>query len=111
MAPFKLAERAENVQVVVRDAQGNVVRRAELGAQQGGRVDYRWDGRSDSGVSMPAGRYSVSVEATKGDGQKVAVEQECTGRVQAVSFEGGITKLLLDSGLSVAASDLVKVQS
>lgn len=111
VAPFKLAEPADKVQVVVRDAQGNVVRRADIGAQQGGRVDYRWDGRSDSGVAMPAGRYSVTVEAAKADGKPVAVEQECTGRVQAVSFEGGITKLILDSGLSVSASDLVKVQS
>jgi flagellar basal-body rod modification protein FlgD len=111
LAPFKLGDRADNVQVVVRDAQGNVVRRAQLGAQQGGRMDYRWDGRSDSGVALPAGRYSVTVEATKADGQKVPVEQECTGRVQAVSFEGGITKLVLDSGLSVAAADLTKVQS
>ncbi len=111
VAPFKIADSAEKVQVVVRDASGNVVRRADLGEQQAGRVDYRWDGRSDSGVSMPAGRYSVSVEATKANGQKVGVELESTGRVRAVSFEGGIAKLILDSGLSVAAADLVKVQS
>ncbi len=111
VAPFKLGDAAEKVQIVVRDGSGNVVRRAEMGAQQAGRVDYRWDGRSDSGVSMPAGRYSVSVEATKADGQKVGVELESTGRVRAVSFEGGIAKLVLDSGLTVAAADLVKVQS
>jgi flagellar basal-body rod modification protein FlgD len=111
VAPFKLADGAEKVQVVVRDGSGNVVRRADLGAQDAGRVDYRWDGRSDSGVSMPAGRYSVSVEATKANGQQVGVELESTGRVKAVSFEGGIAKLVLDSGLTVSASDLVKVQS
>jgi len=111
VAPFKIADGAEKVQVVVRDGSGNVVRRSDLGAQEAGRIDYRWDGRSDSGVSMPAGRYSVSVEATKAGGQKVGVELESTGRVRAVSFEGGIAKLVLDSGLTVAAADLVKVQS
>jgi flagellar basal-body rod modification protein FlgD len=95
----------------VRDASGNVVRRADLGSQQAGRLDYRWDGRSDGGVAMPAGRYSVSVDAAKADGSRVGVELETTGRVQAVSFEGGIAKLVLDSGLSVAAADLVRVQS
>ena len=111
VAPFKLGDSAEKVSVTIRDQSGNLVRRVDLGAQQNGRVDYRWNGRNDSGLAVPAGRYSVSVEATKGNGQQVSVEQESTGRVQAVSFDGGITKLILDTGLSVAASDLLKVQS
>lgn len=111
VAPFTLGDSADKVTVTVRDASGNTIRTMDLGAQKNGRTDFRWDGRSDSGVSQPAGRYTVSVNAVKTNGQQVAVDQQSTGKVQAVSFDGGITKLILDSGLSVSASDLVQVQS
>jgi flagellar basal-body rod modification protein FlgD len=111
VAPFQLAAKADKVTVTVRDASGNPLRKMEMGAKEAGRTDFRWDGRSDSGVAQPPGRYSISIDAVDASGKQVAVDQESSGRVQAVSFSGGITKLILENGLSVSASDLIQVQS
>ena len=57
---------AERVTVTIKDAAGNTVQTQELGSQTAGLMNFVWDGKSDSGASLPAGNYSFAVKASNG---------------------------------------------
>ena len=71
----------------------------------------QWDGKNDTGNLQPAGTYTVAVSATNAAGGPVAVDQNTTGVVQAVSFSTGSPVLDLNNGVSVPLSDLLEVDS
>lgn len=59
--------------VEVLNLAGRVVRRlAPVQAAAGAVVTLSWDGRSDSGTSVPAGRYLMRISAAAEDGQAVS---------------------------------------
>jgi flagellar basal-body rod modification protein FlgD len=86
------------------------VRTIEVGKKAAGPVRFTWDGRSDDGLVMPAGTYTVAVKASKEDGTTVGSTQETTGTVKSVSFDKGYPVLQLSNGSAVPISDLLKVQ-
>ncbi len=108
-AVFKLGGAAQKVTVTVRDANGNVVRSMELGAQAAGKVNAIWDGKNESGTVQPAGRYTISVDAKSAEGSPVNVEQESSGKVTALTFASGRATMVLDSGESVPTSEILRV--
>ncbi|MCC6216233.1 MAG: flagellar hook assembly protein FlgD [Polyangiaceae bacterium] len=107
---FELQGAAESTRVQIVDAEGRVVRTLDLGDRPAGLVQATWDGRNDQGMLLPAGQYRVSVEAKSSGGGAVGVLQESSGLVEAVSFEKGYPLLHLDNGLSVPASELLRVE-
>ena len=56
-----------NVRVRIVDATGRLVRRLTVRADGSGEGSLQWDGRSDDGVSAPAGVYVVDIEAHPGE--------------------------------------------
>ncbi|MFO0611653.1 MAG: FlgD immunoglobulin-like domain containing protein [Polyangiaceae bacterium] len=100
---------AASVEVDVRDADGNVVRKMEIGPHSEGAMPIAWDGKNDAGATMPAGSYTIEVHATDASDKPVTVQQEVTGVVKSVTFEKGYPELVLDSGVRVPVSDLVSV--
>jgi flagellar basal-body rod modification protein FlgD len=107
---FSLAGAADETVVTLRDQQGRTVRTLELGARGAGIARITWDGRDDAGNIQPAGTYSVAITATKAD-TPIAVSQETSGRVNAVSFDKGYPVLHLSTGVSVPVADLLRVDS
>ena len=106
---FTLAGQAEQVKVTVLDAAGNAVRTMDIGAKPAGLTTIQWDGKSDLGTQLPAGAYTIRVQAKGPGGTGVEVSQETSGTVTAVSFDQGFTKIVLDNGVTAPASDLIKV--
>jgi flagellar basal-body rod modification protein FlgD len=104
-----LASAAQSVTASISDANGTLVRTMQLGARAAGVVPVPWDGREDSGVSAPAGTYTVNVSATDSSGNAVGVAQSVTGVVQNVSFAQGYAELTLASGAQAPISELVSV--
>ena len=65
--PYTLADDAD-VEVCIYDVQGMLVRRLDIGRQQGGRYLNRqtaayWDGKDQSGASVASGVYFYTLEA------------------------------------------------
>lgn len=107
---FQLTTGAASTSVEIRDASGNVVRTLALGPHAAGAAHFTWDGRDETGASMPSGRYSVTVHATDSDGRVVGVELAARGTVDAVSYEGGYPSLTI-GGSEVVLGDVRRVGS
>ncbi len=107
---FSLDGAASNVSITLADLNGNPVRTVQIGARPAGVASVNWDGRTDTGLVVPPGTYTVTVKATNESGAAVSSSQETTGTVNAVSFDKGYPVLQLSSGVSVPISDLLRVQ-
>ncbi len=75
---------------------GVAVRTISLGAQNGGPVDFSWDGNDASGEPAAPGIYRVEVEGLYG-GELASLVPLVAARVEGVSFggPGGGTQLTL----------------
>ncbi|MEG5265742.1 flagellar hook assembly protein FlgD [Pseudomonas sp. JDS28PS106] len=95
--------------VKVTDAQGNVVKTIDLGAQTGGNASFAWDGKADDGTTAAAGNYSFVASGTL-EGQNTALTTYLPATVSSVTLgvNGAETTLNLASGNTVALS---KVQT
>lgn len=107
---FNLEGNADKLSLTIADLNGKAIRTIDIGKKAAGLVRLTWDGRSDDGVVMPAGTYTVTVKATNDAGKAVSSTQETTGTVKSVSFDKGYPVLQLSNGVSVPISDLLKVQ-
>ncbi|MGQ4880163.1 flagellar hook assembly protein FlgD [Billgrantia sp. LNSP4103-1] len=67
--PFgiELPQSAENVNVVITNASGQVINRYDIGSVKAGVESFTWDGRTSEGEAAVAGSYRVRIEATSGD--------------------------------------------
>jgi len=99
-----------NVSVVLRNAQGDVVRTISMGKQSKGAVTVSWDGNTDSGSRADAGDYKVEVTATDDQGNPVTVDTKVRAVVQGVRFVDGTGYLVVD-GATIPLSDVVEVNS
>ena len=70
----ELQSSAENVQIDINDASGQLVQRLNLGIQPGGLVNFAWDGTTQHGERAPSGQYSISARVIRG----LAVESTAT---------------------------------
>jgi len=108
---FTLPSSAASTTVTIRDQSGRTVKTLELGERAEGNTRIQWDGKSDAGQVQPAGTYVVEVKAETKDGAPIAVSQETSGTVSAVSFDKGYPVLHLSNGMDVPVSDLLRVDS
>ena len=83
---------AGSVALLVRDASGAVVRRAQVPASATGLTELAWDGRADNGAAMPPGTYRL--EALVRTGGRVEQSQLLLrSRVDSVTLDpasGGV---------------------
>jgi len=95
--------------VTVLDANGQVVRKMELGKQDAGVATLQWDGCDDAGNVAPAGKYHIKLAAFDAKDEPIPVTALTYGRVESVAYtsEG----LRLEMGLAGSASllDLRKI--
>lgn len=70
---YTLSEAAD-VQLVLADVSGRVVRTLEHGARAAGRATLAWDGRDQRGEPLPAGVYFAKLIVQR-DGQRVVRER------------------------------------
>lgn len=105
----QVSEHADVVTVTIRDAKGTAVRTIQMADQAAGPFSLVWDGRDNSGKSVPAGRYGVSVVAANVNGQNVPADSWGRGRIRGVSFESGFAEVLLGNGRALKLSDVLQV--
>ncbi|MEM6512659.1 MAG: flagellar hook assembly protein FlgD [Pseudomonadota bacterium] len=61
-----LEEPVSGLQIDIRNAAGEVVRRLTTGEQPAGLVDFQWNGTDSSGRALPPGNYEVSARFQTG---------------------------------------------
>lgn len=111
-ASATLTDKASEVTATILDANGNVVRTIPLGGGEKGAVmAVPWDGKNQSGGTMPDGAYSVKVEATNADGEVVKTSTTVSGQVQEVIFENGIAVAILKGNVRADVNTLVGVKA
>ncbi len=87
---------ASTVEVVIRDADGDIVRTMALGPHTAGEIDASWDGKDDSGVKLPEGDYQIEVRAEAESGQ-VSARAFVSGEVTGVEFTDGLVRVRVGS--------------
>ncbi|MCR9162770.1 MAG: flagellar hook assembly protein FlgD [Nannocystaceae bacterium] len=94
---------ADDVEVVIKDENGDPVHRIDLGKRGEGESDFSWDGMGSDGKPLPPGNYTVEITATTEEGS-VDARAIVSGTASSVEFtEDGATmfgfgSLLLDPG-------------
>ncbi len=79
-----LTSPADTVTVNVKDANGNLVKSFNLGPQSNTVATVAWDGTNSQGSAVPAGKYSLSVQASLG-GKSVTATPLVQGMVTGVT--------------------------
>ena len=86
---------AANVQITVKDASGQVVRRFDVPATDG-LADFSWDGVTDRGEAAAAGKYSFTAEA-RVLGQNQSLPVLLTTKVDSVTIDPATNNLVLNT--------------
>ena len=107
-ATASLKDGATNVTAVVLDSEGKTVRTMQLGPHDAGSMAFEWDGRDDTGRSMPPGEYKLRVTAQDEKGKSVAVEQQGSGHIDGIAYVDGVAVLKLGD-VRVKVSDIVEI--
>ena len=105
---YRIGEDAHAVTVDIYDMNMQLVRTLELGSKNAGEQLESWDGTDSNGSRLQAGIYTFEVTATDGDGNPIPTTNYIEGVVDSVTFEGGITYLLV-GGRKIAVGDVIKV--
>ena len=90
---YEVQGEADRAAITIRNAYGEVVYEGEMSVEAGVQR-FTWDGRDQDGRTLPSGRYSVSVEASKGD-SPVPVDTYVHGQVTGVRFDQGYPELMI----------------
>lgn len=101
------AATADRVVLVVRDKAGQVVSREELPISA---ENYEWQPVDATGAPLASGLYDLSVESYYRDTLLIADSVEHYARI--LEAQGGIggTKLVLEGGVEVAATDITALR-
>lgn len=81
---FTLDSSADSVTVTITDASGQRVRQLELGSFGAGTQRFEWDGKSDAGVVLADGKYTMSVSGSIG-GKSVQLDALTSGKVTGIA--------------------------
>ena len=110
-AALELSAPAE-VTVTIRDKAGNTVRTLNLGPLEKGRHAIEWDGKDDSGNSVPDGTYTFQVEAVGSDGNPVDVRTLIVEKVYGFRVDAGVSYLIIgdSDGLEVPIGSVLSIE-
>ena len=89
---YSLSSGADQVEIQIKDASGQVVRRLS-GETAAGQHKVAWDGLGDGGAEMPEGAYSVGVNALRGE--EVSAAPTLTFR-RVTGVESGAEGVILE---------------
>ncbi|HKJ46941.1 MAG TPA: flagellar hook capping FlgD N-terminal domain-containing protein [Balneolales bacterium] len=104
---FSLAQPATDVTVTISDAAGNTVRTGHLKNLGQGDNKWTWNGKDDSGHSVPEGTYNVQIDAKNGS-DTVKSYSFIDGNAMKVKYSGKGVELKVDN-LYVNLGDVLEI--
>ncbi len=108
--PFQLSADAARISIHIVDKDGNAMRTIEAGTLTAGDQKVTWNGKDDKGNRLPAGEYTVEVDAFDAQGKKVDVQTLVKGMVSGVDLSGSSVFVTVN-GMRLPLSALVAVQT
>lgn len=105
---YSLPSQTSAATITISNSSGATVRTASLGAQSAGDNGFTWDGRDNSGATLPAGAYTFTISATSASGTSVKATTYTTGRIDGVNLTGSNPYLTIGS-ISVSLADVLSV--
>lgn len=91
---YSLEKSAREASVNIFDEAGKLVYSAKVDPAQGPH-DFTWNGKSTGGQQMPAGTYTIKIDAADAAGTPVKSTSVVPGRVKGVETQNGIIHLLV----------------
>jgi flagellar basal-body rod modification protein FlgD len=92
---FDAPQGATTIELSIKDAAGQLVRRMTVPAQNG-MVEFSWDGISERGTAVAAGQYSISAVANLG-GTNESLPVMLSSRVDSVTIDPTTNQLTLNT--------------
>ncbi|MBC3870149.1 flagellar hook assembly protein FlgD [Undibacterium oligocarboniphilum] len=103
-----LPQAADKASVVIKDANGLVVRTMDLGALSSGTNNLTWDGKTDSGATAANGNYTYTLTASA-QGKQIDATQLAFGMVTSVSSGTQGMKLNVSGIGQIGMSDIHQI--
>ncbi len=101
---------AQNVQVKIKNAEGNVLRVESIGALTKGQNSWTWDGKFDGrGKAQEGANYIYEVTAVKGDETAVDVRTFVDGTISGVEFGGQGMMHFLVGDVKIPTSNVERI--
>ncbi|WP_417584439.1 flagellar hook assembly protein FlgD [Pelagibacterium sp.] len=91
---YRVDAAAENTNITIKDAKGNVVYTENL-SLAAGTDQIVWDGTTSSGTKVTSGRFTITIDARDGNGKYVPVTTEMQGVVDGVDVSGAEPYILI----------------
>lgn len=100
----ELSSGVQNATLNIKDSAGIVVRRLPISADSGLNT-FEWNGKGDSGATLPRGRYSWEVETRSAAGLEVvaAMRRNTVSSITLDPAQGGITLNTANGALPMSA--------
>lgn len=108
---FSMEGEASEVEVLVKDNDGRVVRTLTLSGREPGDHSVTWDGKDDNGNTLSDGTYTFSVHAESESGETVATQNYATRTVKGITFADGFPRLLFDENTSASLGEVIEVKT
>lgn len=99
---------AANVSVTIENANGQVLKTVDLGAQTKGTLDFEWDGTTDSGDAAGAGPFTIKASARGADGKPITATPLVWAPVTSVTAGSDGTPMLSLPGLGQISANTVR---
>jgi flagellar basal-body rod modification protein FlgD len=104
---YDLPSDSTSTALTVVDSSGRVVY-TQTGETDAGTHTFTWNGKSNAGVQLPDGNYTLKIQAADANGSAVTPSIASIGTVQAVGVENGAATFTVN-GMAVPMSELVTV--
>lgn len=97
-----------NLRFEIRNANGEIVRRVDVGNRDAGDIEFFWDGKDESDEYLPEGQYEV-IALGSVNGQTEQIPTSIRAQVQSVNLSNGFGGIVLNlTGLGQINFDDVK---
>jgi flagellar basal-body rod modification protein FlgD len=104
---YDMPSASTSTALTVVDSDGKVVY-TQPGETDAGSHAFTWNGKTNAGVQLPDGNYTLKIQAADASGSAITPSIASIGSVQAVGVENG-TATFTVNGMSVPMSELVTV--
>ncbi len=92
---INLPSHANNLRFEIRNANGEVVRRVDVGNREPGDIEFFWDGKNEEGDFLPEGQYEI-VAFGNVNGQTEQIPTSIRAQVQSVNLGSGFGGIILN---------------
>ncbi len=105
---FVLPAAAKSADILVKNDQGETVRKVQLKDLKQGENSWRWNGEGENGLPAQTGEYKFVIEAKDATGKKVAVRTSFDGTITGVNYTAD-GPVLLVGDQAVKLKDVKKI--